>query len=97
VIQDEIGNWHRATFGDTTPDVMTRLCMKLDEEQSELWQVSTSSDNKLISVEMADNLIVLYALADRLGIDLDAAVREKFAIVRGRTDQLERDKDRGIG
>jgi len=92
-IQSRIGAWHRQIFGATCNSIFERVHMKLDEEYREFLRAKQNGD---IEEEMADMSICLFSLADRMGFDLMAAIEDKFSTVSCRTDQIERDKARGI-
>ena len=47
--------------------------------------------------EMADVVIAMTSYASTLGIDLQAEIERKLAILAQRNDQPERDRERGIG
>lgn len=86
MIIQEIGEWHVEHFGNKGEN--PHIFRKLQEEFQE-FMANPSSE------ECADIIIVLSAWAYRNGVDLDAAVRDKFDIVK-RRDQLQRDIDRGL-
>jgi len=94
-IQTDIGAWHRATFGNK--GIIDRIRRKLEEEASEADAVLFLEDWRDSAQELADVCICCYALADRIGFDLDREIVRKFTEVSKRTDQVERDKARGIG
>lgn len=81
VDQRDVGQWHRRTFPVCSP---ARLATKLMEEaieaDHELWRHGYS-DTRLIRDEIADVAIVLMAIADRCGFDLQQAIDDKFARV----------------
>jgi len=95
-IQDRISEWQLRTFGEKDEKSIPRTIRKLHEEFNEFVCACDASDESEMKKEMADLSIVLYSLANRLGFDLDEAVREKFAEVEQRADQVERDAARGI-
>ena len=86
-LQDQVAEWHRATFPED--GIIDRLKQKLSEEYCEFRQTSCSEPE-----EAADVVIVLLALADRRGWDLEQAVKSKLEIVK-RRDQFARDRARG--
>ncbi len=92
MIQVEIAEWHRATFGSER--IIDRLILKLREEIKEL-NLDLDARSDSAREEMADVAIVLYAMADRLDFDLDTLIRGKLARVKAR-DQVARDAERGI-
>lgn len=100
-IQSRIGAWHQSVYGPSTPKLMDKLWRKIGEERAELGGayigieagLATSDD---FMDELADNMILLYELANRYcgpDSDLAAAVEAKFAIVSTR-DQAGRDAQR---
>ena len=88
-LQARVAKWHRKTFGSTTADLLRRMGQKFDEEVDEYRE-------HLDLKEAADVILVLMTIADRAGVDLQALVEEKLAIIEQRTDQIERDAERGI-
>ena len=89
MIQSDISKWHRQTFGDGA-DIFDRIVKKSREEFGE-WMEDLRNPN-----EIADVAICLFAAADRLDFDLLDAVRSKFEVVKSRSDQIQRDAERGI-
>jgi NTP pyrophosphatase (non-canonical NTP hydrolase) len=88
--QATIGAWHRAKFA---PCPLDWLGLKLAEEAGEVCRVLLGlagepiRDGRVhtdLPDELADVAIVLYALADRAGFDLDQAVSDRFAVVSQR-------------
>lgn len=90
-VQSKIGAWHVETYGATSPDRIYGLYSKLDEETAEL----LDADDRHAPEEAADCVIVLFALAHRMGFDLMEEVAKKFEIVRNR-DQRGRDIAKGL-
>ena len=94
-LQEAVSAWHSAVYPSGTFDVTVRTLAKLQEEVIEL---RNAGDHAAWSEECADVLICLCALASRLGVDLETAVKAKLEVVLARTpeEQQSRDKDRGI-
>lgn len=85
--QAAIGAWHRSRFD---PCPLDWLGLKLAEETGEVCRVllglagepvREGRTHTQLPTEAADVLIVLYALADRAGFDLDQALTDRFAEV----------------
>lgn len=76
-------------------DTILQKCLLLGEEVGELFRAIRKSDGVGVDIEaghdanpaheMADILIVLATIANRLDVDLDEALRSKEAINAGRT------------
>jgi NTP pyrophosphatase (non-canonical NTP hydrolase) len=88
--QSTITTWAQEVFG-VASDV-TLFC-RFDDEVNELEGVLSEGvfTRKEISGELADCLIVLYQLAEVLGVNLLTAVEEKMAINRERKWRLNGD------
>jgi NTP pyrophosphatase (non-canonical NTP hydrolase) len=86
--QSTVSAWADATFGISSP---LRAATRMNEEVAELLAKMTVSGNspRVIAEEVADVQIVLYVLAGRLGIDLDAEVNSKMQINRARKWRLD--------
>lgn len=87
VLQQEIGAWADKTFPDQTDH---RVMAHLREEFEELAGcVAASAVGPVLiddlAVEIADCMILLLCLADRLNVSTDLAIREKMRINRERT------------
>lgn len=81
--QFTISEWAEKTFGPVGSNA--RVCARANEEMAELLRALTSDDDDLeASEEIADIVIVLYRLADRLGVDLHECVDHKMLINRTR-------------
>jgi NTP pyrophosphatase (non-canonical NTP hydrolase) len=89
--QTAVGAWHRRTFGAHVPPAW--LGLALAEEAGEVCRALLDNAGAprrsgrhpgTVAAEAADVLIVLLALADRCGIDLEAAFDAKFAVVTKR-------------
>jgi len=86
--QKSISEWATKTFG--TPDNLITIYNRFVEETNELDHLINDTEylgnhQRLeITDECADCLIVLYQVAETLGIDLHQAVDEKMSINRKR-------------
>lgn len=82
--QEEVGQWHREKFGETTDDLLSAIMAKIGEECEELADAHTfdnAEDKKAtLPEEVADVAIALMAYCDRLGIDLDEAIMRKMRV-----------------
>ena len=85
--QQTIKEWQESTFPDST---LGGRSAKLKEEVAELIDELDRAahivnyDKSKTALEMADVVIVLYGLANLLGIDLHEAINEKMSINRKR-------------
>lgn len=87
-LQSLIGRWHKVTFPNAT---ILEVVEKLQEELNEV-QVEWEFDGKDMAEELADCVIVLLSLAQRLDIDLESAIVDKMAtnyqrVLDGRWDK----------
>lgn len=81
--QREISQWAVDTFGDASSNM--RVAVRANEEMSELLRCLSSDDNSAkAGAEIADIVIVLYRLADRMGLNLHHEVEIKMEINRHR-------------
>ena len=80
-LQDQIVEWHRATFPNATTKAIED---KLVEELEELRLVIQFANDSAVAEEIADVLIVSCALLDRYGLDLEQTVLDKLEINKGR-------------
>jgi len=86
--QPSIAQWAADTFGVST---QLRAATRMNEEVAELLAKmanATVSQDKIIE-ECADVQIVLYVLAERMHVDLDAEVQKKMAVNRARKWKLD--------
>lgn len=91
--QKTISAWSQATFGDAGSNAV--VAARALEEMAELLRALTHDDNsQLAAAEIADTVIVLYRLADRMGFDLHDEIDRKMAINRARRWEVGSD---GIG
>jgi NTP pyrophosphatase (non-canonical NTP hydrolase) len=83
-IQEEIGDWHKQKFGETTDDLISAIMEKIGEECEELGDAhcfDNPTDKKTtLPNECADVAIVLMAYCDRVGIDLEEAILKKMRV-----------------
>ena len=91
-LQELITQWHLDTFGPLCTN--ERILRKFNEERREL-EIAVA-DGADWPQEAADVVICLMTLCGRNGVDLMAEVEKKAAIVMARTDQVQRDKQRGV-
>ena len=86
--QSSIALWAEHTFGLST---QIRAATRMNEEVAELlakMSNATVSHSKIIE-EVADVQIVLYVLAERLHMNLDAEVQNKMKVNRSRKWKLD--------
>ena len=83
-MQEQIAKWHRKTFPDATDE---NVFAKAHEEIIELtWELADSRryDPELIANEFADVYIVMAALLDRIGGNMESAIKNKMEINKKR-------------
>lgn len=81
--QKTISAWTTATFGEASSNA--RVAARANEEMAELLRALTSDDNHSKAVEeVADVVIILYRLAERMGADLHEEIDAKMQINRAR-------------
>jgi NTP pyrophosphatase (non-canonical NTP hydrolase) len=81
--QQSISQWANDTFGPLTTNV--RAAVRANEEMAELLRELAMDDTSpKAAAEIADVFIVLYRLADRMGVDVQAEIDRKMAINRDR-------------
>lgn len=81
--QRSISQWAEDTFGVAGSDA--RVAARANEEMAELIRATTTDTPPArIAEEIADVVIVLYRLADRLGVDLHDEIDRKMAVNRQR-------------
>lgn len=86
--QSSISTWATDTFGPVSSNA--RVAARANEEMAELLRALTADDRSpKAGEEMADVLIVLYRLAERLGMDIHKEVDRKMAINRAREWKLD--------
>lgn len=86
--QRTVADWAQATFGAAGSNM--RVASRANEEMAELLRALASDDaHPKAAEEVADVVIVLLRLADRLDVDLMAEIDRKMTINRAR--QWERD------
>lgn len=86
--QSTIEVWSRETFGK--PSSNLRIAIRANEEMAELLRALAIDDtNPKAASEIADVLIVLYGVAEGLGVHLATEVNRKMAINRRRIWELD--------
>lgn len=86
--QYTISAWATATFGPVGSNLS--VAVRANQEMAELMRALAIADtHPKAAEEVADIVIILYRLADRLGVDLHAEIDRKMAINRGRTWLLD--------
>lgn len=91
--QKTISAWSQETFGDAGSNAV--VAARARREMAELLRALTHDDNsQLAASEIADTVIVLYRLADRMGFDMHAEIDRKMAVNRTRRWEVGSD---GIG
>jgi hypothetical protein len=86
--QQTISQWALDTFGPVGSNV--RVAARANEEMSELLRALTVDESHpKAAEEIADIVIVLYRLATRLSVDLNAEVDRKMEINRKREWKLD--------
>lgn len=86
--QQTISEWAEETFGPVSSNA--RVAARANEEMAELLRALTADDsNPQAANEMADVLIPLFRLADRMGFDLLGEVDKKMAVNRAREWHLD--------
>lgn len=81
--QRSISVWAEETFGVATSNV--RTAARANEEMAELIRALSIDDSNPDAItEIADVVIVLYRLADRMGVDLHAVIDAKMQLNRSR-------------
>lgn len=87
--QRTISDWALKTFGNTGTNL--RVAIRANEEMAELLRELSVDDNSPKAVtEIADILIVLYRLADRMGYDLHDVIDAKMQVNRKREWKLDK-------
>jgi NTP pyrophosphatase (non-canonical NTP hydrolase) len=83
-----ISDWAAETFGPVSSNV--RVAVRANEEMAELLRALSADDNSpKAAAEIADVFIVLYRLAECLGVDIHEEVDRKMAINRAREWRLD--------
>jgi hypothetical protein len=86
--QQSISIWASETFGAAGSNI--RVAARANEEMAELIRALSVDDNHpKAAEEIADIVIVLYRVAERLGIDLLSEIDRKMAINRLRKWNLD--------
>jgi Zn finger protein HypA/HybF involved in hydrogenase expression len=95
-VQQQMGdNLKRWYPFDSRRSLAEKCERKVTEEHNE-WKCQDWSRD-FEGEECADIVIALCGYCSQAGIDLQAEIEKKLAIVSARKDQAERDKARGIG
>jgi len=82
--QKTVSQWADETFGLASSN--TRVAARANEEMAELLRALTTNDTDQKAVEeAADVVIVLYRLAERMGMDLHSEIDRKMSINRQRS------------
>lgn len=86
--QKLISEWANLTFGPSGSNM--RVAARANEEMAELLRALSANDNHpKAAEEVADIVIILYRLAERLGIDLHKEIDRKMEINRDRVWKLD--------
>jgi len=86
--QTTISTWASKTFGNTKSNL--RVAIRANEEMAELLrELSVSDTSPKAATEIADIMIVLYRLSDRMGYDLHDLIDAKMQVNRQRTWTLD--------
>ena len=92
--QETISQWSVETFGDAGTNL--RVAVRANEEMAELLRcLSSKDDSPNAASEIADVIIVLYRLAQRMGVSVQKEIDLKMIINRGRVWQ--RSNEDGCG
>ena len=87
-LQRSISEWAEATFGPVGSNLS--VATRANKEMAELLQALSSDDRNPEAIEeMADVVMCLCRLADRMGIDLESEVKKKLAINKQREWRLD--------
>ena len=87
-LQKEISKWAEATFGSVGSNMS--VATRANKEMSELLQSLTEDDwSPKAAEEVADVVMVLMRLADRMGFSVEAEVQRKLAINKSRQWKLD--------
>ena len=85
--QATIGEWASLTFG--TAAQLLRTATRANEEMAELLTALCAGDNAKAAEEIADVMILLFLLGERIGVDVHREIDRKMQINRQRTWQLD--------
>ncbi len=86
--QKSISNWAESTFGPVTKNV--RVATRANEEMAELLSnLSVEDNHPNAAEEIADIVIILFRLANCLGVDLLEEISRKMSINRDRAWRLD--------
>jgi NTP pyrophosphatase (non-canonical NTP hydrolase) len=85
--QESCATWAQETFGPVSSNA--RVAARANEEMAELLRwLTVADDHPKAAEEIADVVIILYRLADRLGVDLPGMIDAKMAENRTRRWQV---------
>ena len=88
--QQGISDWANETFGPASSNA--RVAARANEEMAELLRALTSDDqHPKAAEEVADIIIILCRLAQRLGFDIEAEIDRKMEINRNRKWNIDKD------
>jgi NTP pyrophosphatase (non-canonical NTP hydrolase) len=86
--QKSISDWATETFGPAVSTI--RVAARANEEMAELIRkLATDDNNPEAGEEIADIVIVLSRVAERLGVDLVTEINRKMAVNRKRQWHLD--------
>lgn len=86
--QESVSSWATETFGPAGSNI--RVAARANEEMAELLRCLSADDaHPKAAEEIADVFIVLYRLAERLGVDIFAEVDRKMQVNRQREWKLD--------
>jgi NTP pyrophosphatase (non-canonical NTP hydrolase) len=94
-LQEEILQWHLEHFQCFPEAALRKAAVEMGEliqadfdlEYADREGLPHDGHRAAVARELGDVLICLYAYAGRRGIDLDAAARDKWAEVKGRSPE----------
>lgn len=88
--QEGIADWADETFGTASSNA--RVAARANEEMAELLRALTSDDqHPKAAEEVADIIIILCRLAQRMGFDLEDEIDRKMEINRKRRWNIDKD------
>lgn len=88
--QEGIADWAEQTFGPASSNA--RVAARANEEMAELLRALTSDDtHPKAAEEVADIIIVLCRLAQRMGFDIEDEIDRKMEINRKRHWNVDKD------
>lgn len=90
--QERITEWSTKTFGERSP---LSTAVRANKEMAELLSALENGEIETASNEVADVVIILMQVAERLGMDLNSEVQWKMDVNEER--QWEKKKDGSYG